>query len=428
MGIASMNPYLKEFWNTKSRNKILYGGRTSSKSWDSAAQAVRLSSNYTLKFMCIRQFQSSIKESVYALILSQIERFGLLDEYEVTQTSITHKITGSTFLFFGIARNITEIKSTEGVDILWIEEAHNLTKEQWDIINPTIRRENSEIWIVFNPNNRTDFVFQRFVESPPADTLVKKINFNNNPFLSTTMQKIIADAKEEDYDEYMHIYEGIPREGDERALFTFADIEQAMNENFNDVDNTGVFSYAVDVARYGNDKSVLSKRKGFRIYFMEQYSKYSTMELANAISNEIHKEPTKPNAIFIDTIGVGAGVMDRVKELGHKAIDANVSMKADDIDVYYNKRAEMYFLLKDFIIKGGKIPKDDDLKEELLAIRYFYNNSNGKIQIQPKDQIKESIGRSPDKSDSIGMHFFSKVRISTQQIRPLSQGGAFWGS
>ena len=161
---VTMNPYLKDFWKTKSRNKILYGGRTSSKSWDTAAHAVRLSSNLTLKFLCIRQFQSSIKESVYSLILSQIERFGLLSEYKITDTSITHNITGSTFLFFGIARNISEIKSTEGVDILWIEEAHNLNKEQWEIINPTIRKENSEIWIVFNPNNRTDFVFQRFIE------------------------------------------------------------------------------------------------------------------------------------------------------------------------------------------------------------------------------------------------------------------------
>lgn len=421
-----MNPKLRKFWATRSRNKVLYGGRASSKSWDAAAQAVRLSSNYSLKFLCIRQFQNNIKESVYTLIKDQIYRYKLQDSYDITQTSITHKTTGSTFLFFGIARNIDEIKSTEGVDICWIEEAHNLTKEQWEIINPTIRKENSEFWIIFNPRNRTDFVFNRFVEAPPENTIVRKINYQENPFLSEVMHKIINEAKEEDFEEYRHIYEGEPREGDERSLFTYSEVEQAMTESTEGVDLTGVFTYAADVARYGNDKGVLTKRKGFRIYWLNEYAKYSTMEYANAISNEIHNESTPPDAIFIDTVGVGAGVMDRTKELGHMAIDANASMKADEIDVYYNKRAEMYFNLRKFILKGGKIPNDKDLKEELLAIRYIFNNSNGKIQIQPKDEIKKILGRSPDKGDSVALHFFSHVKPKATINHSMFHGGGGW--
>ncbi|WP_217468825.1 phage terminase large subunit, partial [Staphylococcus aureus] len=80
-----------------------------------------------------------------------------------TKNSIKHKSTGSEFLFYGIARNLSEIKSTEGIDILWLEEAHYLTQEQWEVIEPTIRKENSEIWIIFNPNEVTDFVYQNFV-------------------------------------------------------------------------------------------------------------------------------------------------------------------------------------------------------------------------------------------------------------------------
>ena len=173
----SMNPALKDFWTTPSRNKVLYGGRASSKSWDAAAQSVRLSSNYSVKFLCVRQYQNNIKESVYTLVKDQIWRYGLQDEYDFTQNSIKHKITGSESMFFGIARNIEEIKSTEAVDILWIEEAHNLTSDQWDILNPTIRKENSEIWIIFNPNHLSDFVFQRFVVKPPENTVVQKINY-----------------------------------------------------------------------------------------------------------------------------------------------------------------------------------------------------------------------------------------------------------
>lgn len=423
----TMNPALRDFWRTRSRNKVLYGGRSSTKSWDAAAQAVRLSSHYSLKFLCIRQFQNNIKDSVYTLIKDQIYRFGVEAEYHITEKSITHKVTGSSFLFYGIARNIDEIKSTEAVDICWIEEAHNLTKAQWDIINPTIRKEHSEFWIIFNPKNVTDFVFQRFVVKPPKETVVRKINYDENPFLTEVMKKVIQEAKEEDYEEYEHIYEGKPREGDEKALFAFSDIERAMNGDTDGTNSTGVFSYAADVARYGTDKGCLSKRKGYRIYWMKSYAKYNTMEYANAIANEIDQESREPDAVFIDTIGVGAGVMDRTKERGYRAIEANVSMKADEIDVYYNKRAEMYFGLHEFIQKGGKIPNDPELKEELLAVRYFFNNSNGKIQIQPKDEIKELIGRSPDKGDSVALHFFSKVRPkSTVHDAGLPASGGGW--
>lgn len=421
-----MNPVLREVWETRARYKVIYGGRASSKSYDASLNAVRLSRKFTLNFLCVRQFQNSISQSVYTLIKDQIYRQNFQDEYNITQSMITHKATGSTFKFFGIARNIDEIKSTENINICWLEEAHALTKEQWDVINPTIRAEHSELWLIFNPNNRTDFIWQRFIEHPHKDSVVKKINYNDNPHLSDTMKAVISEAREEDYDEYEHIYEGKVREGDERALFTYPDIESAMDGDTEGVDLTGVFTYAADVARYGNDKGVLSKRKGYRIYWMNEYAKYSTMEYANLISNEIYKEDRVPDAVFIDTIGVGAGVMDRTEELGHNAIDANASMKADEIDTYFNKRAEMYFNLRAFVLKGGKIPNDKELKEELLAIRYIYNNSNGKIQIQPKDDIKQILGRSPDKGDSIALHFFSKVRprdnMNSQFSAPSGEG------
>ncbi len=420
--IPSMNPALKDFWVTRSRNKVLYGGRASSKSWDAAAQAVKLSSNYTVKFLCARQYQNNIKESVYTLIVDQIRRFGLIEEYDITQNSIKHKITGSSFLFFGIARNIEEIKSTEAVDVCWIEEAHNLTKEQWEIINPTIRRENSEMWIIFNPHHLSDFVFQRFVVKPPENTIVRKINYQDNPFLSDTMLNIIDDAKEEDYEDYLHIYEGKPHEGDDKALFGFSEIEDAMNGDLDGVDKSGIFSYGIDVARYGNDKGCLTKRRGYQIYGLTMYPKYSTMELANAITSEyVAEKDKKPNALFIDTIGVGAGVFDRIEEKGYNCIDSNVSMKADQNEIYTNKRAEMYFLLRDFVRRGGKLPNDDELKEELLAIRYIYSKTNGKIQIQPKDELKEIIGRSPDKSDSCALHFFSEIRIEKSDFVNMSK-------
>ena len=146
------------------------------------------------------------------------------------------------------------------------------------------------------------------------------------------------------------------------------------------------------------------------------------MELANAVSDMYHREEDKkPIAIFVDTIGVGAGVYDRLDEKGIRCIESNVAMKADEIDLYQNKRAEMYFRLRDFVRRGGKLVHDEELKEELLAIRYIYSKSNGKILIQPKDEIKELLGRSPDKSDSVALHFFSEVSIESNNIMEMQK-------
>ena len=102
-------------------------------------------------------------------------------------TEIRHT-DGTDFTFYGIERNTDEIKSFEGADILWIEEAHNLTKEQWQILEPTIRKGGSEIWISFNPKLMTDFIYQRFIVDPPPRTRARLINYTDNPFLSDTMR------------------------------------------------------------------------------------------------------------------------------------------------------------------------------------------------------------------------------------------------
>lgn len=400
---------LKDFWTTPSRLKILYGGRASGKSFSAATHVMMASREVKLNILCLRQLQNSIKQSVYTLIKDLIYTEGLQKEFTFTIAEIRHNRTGSVFKFMGISRNVDEIKSTENIDICYIEEAHALSKDQWDVINPTIRKEHSEIIILFNPQHRNDFVFQTFVEKPRENSLVRKINYDENTFISDTILKVIEEEKRNDYEEYLHIYEGVPREGDDRALFAYTDIERAMDGDFVGVDDTGVETMAVDVARYGRDSSVITKRKGQKIYGLQEYKGYSTEELAAKVDNEYRTRPF--DGVAIDTIGVGAGVYDKCKAYGLRGlIEANVSMKATDEKVYQNKRSEMYFSLKQFVVRGGKLPNDAELKEELLALTYFYNKTSGKIQLIAKDDLKEELGRSPDKSDSVALHFFREVR------------------
>src|SRR3990172_43246 len=110
-----LNPALRDFWRAKSRYKALYGGRASSKSHDAAGFAVFLAANYKVRILCARQFQNRISESVYNLIKDKIENSEFNGEFDLTKNSIVHKGTGSEFIFYGIARNLSEIKSTEGI-------------------------------------------------------------------------------------------------------------------------------------------------------------------------------------------------------------------------------------------------------------------------------------------------------------------------
>jgi len=419
---------LKSFWTTPSRLKVLYGGRGSGKSYSAATHVMMASREVTLNILCLRQLQNSIKQSIYTLIKDLIYQAGLQKEFQFTLSEIRHHRTGSVFKFMGISRNVDEIKSTENIDICYIEEAHALTKDQWDIINPTIRKEHSEVIILFNPQHRNDFVFQNFVEKPRDNSLVRKINYDENIFLSDTMLAVIEEEKKNDYEEYLHLYQGIPREGDDRALFAYSEIESSMNGDFVGVDDTGVETMAVDVARYGKDNSVITKRKGFKIYDLKTYKGYSTEELATKVDNEFRTRPF--DGVAVDTIGVGAGVYDKLKTMGVRGlIEANAAMRAEEEKVYQNKRAEMYFSLKEFVVRGGKLPNDAELKEELLALTYFYNKMSGKIQLVAKDDIKVEIGRSPDKADSVALHFFRKVRPQSMRGQGMAiqaQTGSIW--
>ena len=165
------------------------------------------------RVLCVRRFQNRIKESVYTLIKNQIDYFGF-GGYRVLSNAITHR-NGTEMVFYGIERNLDEIKSFEGADILWIEEAHNLTAEQWNILEPTIRKQGSQIWLSFNPRYVNDFVWQKFVVGEPANSIVRKINYDENPFLSETIKDVIADLKKRDYDAYKHIYLGEPLNDEE---------------------------------------------------------------------------------------------------------------------------------------------------------------------------------------------------------------------
>lgn len=191
------------------RYKVFYGGRGGAKSWAFARALLLMAASRALRVLCAREFQVSIADSVHRLLADQIAALGLQDKFIVQQNSIT-STCGSLFIFKGIRKNIREIKSLEGVDICWVEEAESVSAESWRLLIPTIRKEGSEIWISFNPGTPDDATYQQFVVSPPDNAHVVKVGWQDNPWLPQTLRAEMNYCRRTDPDAYAHIWGGEP--------------------------------------------------------------------------------------------------------------------------------------------------------------------------------------------------------------------------
>lgn len=430
-GGPTLNPVLADFWlaptNARGesvRNRVLYGGRASSKSWDAAGFAIFLATQCKIKVLCARQFQNKIEESVYSLLVTQIERFGLQRQFRILDNKIIHKRTGSEFIFYGLWRHISEIKSLEGIDICWLEEAHALTEEQWKILEPTVRKDGSQFWIVFNPILSTDFAWRRFVLNPPPGTLVRQINYTENPFLSDTMLRVIDAAREEDQEEFEHIYLGVPRDDDDSVVIKRSWVMAAINAHVAlGITATGSNRVGFDVADSGADKNALVAATGSLATWTDMW-KAGEDELLKSATRARDAAVQREAELIYDSIGVGAGVGAKVSELNkpgemvkHTGFNAGGAViQPDKIyarshprkknkDMFSNAKAQAWWNVADRFrntynaVKSGEIVDEAELIfisaemdhlplliDELCTPKRDFDNA-GKVKVESKKDL-----------------------------------------
>jgi len=212
----------------KSRYKVAYGGRGGAKSWGIARALLILGAKSPLRILCAREFMTSMRDSVHKLLCDQIEALSLFGFYEITQASIKGK-NGTEFSFVGLKNNIANVKSYEGVDICWVEEAQTVSRLSWNVLIPTIRKEGSEIWVSFNPELETDETYQRFVANPPADCITMNVNWSDNPWFPETLKLEKDSLKIRDEEAYNQVWEGLCRQTVDGAIFA-KEMQQAEKE------------------------------------------------------------------------------------------------------------------------------------------------------------------------------------------------------
>lgn len=201
------------------RFKALYGGRDSAKSWSIARALLLEGAEKPLQIGCFREVQKSIKDSVHQLLSNQIEALGLGSFYDVLATEI-RGANGTAFGFAGLsAQTRDSIKSWEGLDRAWVEEAQTVSKRSWDILEPTIRKPGSEIWVSFNPDMDTDETYKRFVSNPSPEVQSAFVNWNDNPWRSSVLDAARERMQRESPDDYAHIYGGQCRPAVEGAIY-----------------------------------------------------------------------------------------------------------------------------------------------------------------------------------------------------------------
>jgi len=202
----------------KARYRTIYGGRGGGKSHSVAKALLVKGAMATLRILCAREFQTSIRDSVHKLLCDQIELLGLSTFYEITQNSIRGK-NGTEFAFVGLKNNIANVKSFEGIDICWVEEAQTVSRMSWNILIPTIRKEDSEIWITFNPELETDETYQRFIVNAPENSVVAKVNWSDNPWFPETLRLEKDALRARDPEAYNTVWEGLCRQTVDGAIF-----------------------------------------------------------------------------------------------------------------------------------------------------------------------------------------------------------------
>ena len=204
------------------------------------------------------------------------------------------------------------------------------------------------------------------------------------------------------------------------TLISLHAVEQASKRTVEQPEGTPVV-WGLDVARYGDDASVLCIRKDRHLLELQSRKKLSLMELSGRVLDLLNTTDEPPDEILVDSIGLGAGVLDRLRELDIPARGVNVSESPAMADRYANLRAELWDLTKQWFTEEVQIPNDDSLIADLTAPRYSFNSS-GKMIVESKAETKKRLGRSTDFADSLVLTFASSAAGASGQYRRKNRG------
>lgn len=352
-------------------------------------------------------------DSVHKLLADIIESFGVKG-FEVTRDAIRH-INGSMFIFRGLHNNLESIKSIEGVDVCWVEEAQTISKESLTTLMPTIRRPNSTLIFTWNPLTSHDPVWSYFItgdsEERRRQTCHWHTTYNDVRRLLSqdVLDMIRADQQSADF---AHIWLGLPYSDTNNQLISDTMINEAVQRK----PLTGLVTFGVDVARYGNDRTALCIKQGNRISILESWTHSSIVDTAERI--KLRADQYKPVAIRVDDTGVGGGLTDLLKTNGLPVDAINYAGKAKD-QQYPNIASELWFDFATMLPSLSINPNLEDFAKlsNELTTRQWKITSRNQRQIESKQDYKdrENLG-SPDLADAVLLACYEPPKLPSWDV------------
>lgn len=402
-----------------SRFKLYYGGRGGGKSWAYAQALVLRAVQSKVLILCLRFTDTSTESSTYTLLWETIVRLGLEPRFKKYRGQFVC-LNGSKFMFkglYGATMRSEGLKSFEGVDYCWVEEAQEISVEAFRLLLPTVRKADSELWFSMNRRKVDDVVYASLVNR--ADAIVRKVNYYDNPFCPDVIFEEAELMKRDNYEEYLHVYEGEPFTFVQTGVIDPSLVRVAMNRDFVDGETDGVLHVGVDVARFGDDRTCLVGRIGKNVVVTKQFTKLNIVEVAG-ICKDVIKE--REACFYIDDVGVGGGLTDILSSEGYSVIAIHNGGSPRNKRIYINKITEIWFEFAS-ILTSIKLPFDDSLFDELISREYTYKVEDGKTKkmVVAKDKHKASLGRSPDYAEAL-LYAFSDYVINEYKCSPLIEG------
>jgi len=319
---------------------------------------------------------------------------------------------GSIIQIMGTDKTIENLRGTNPLGIVYSEFSLQ-RQDAWDVMRPILTENKG--WVIMNmtPKGKAHHSYKMW-------TLARS---NKDWFTELLTIEDTGVMTMEDYD--AEIASGMAPELARQEFFSdwlatnlaqfipYDVASMAARREYDDNDlRYSPTIMGVDVARYGDDSSVIYVRKGLKTLDYQTYRHMDTMHIASMVMEM--SAQYREDAIFVDVVGVGAGVVDRLKQLGKHPIEANGACRSVNNKRFYNKRAEMWQNMKEWLMNGGSIPNDKDLIEQLIGIEYGFTSRDQQF-MERKEDMKGRGMVSPDIADALAMTFYAPVQGRTPE-------------
>lgn len=411
--IYEARPKQTEFHSAPEMYKLYGGAMGGGKTWALCAEAIALSYDYPRNrgYIC-RHTLKDFKKTTLLVLDKMLLDAGLVEKHHQTDNYYLLK-NGSTIYYGGLGDDLRAIEKLKSMELGWfaIDEASETTENFFFMLSSRLRLKlpNIQYFGLLGSNPDPGWLKQRFIDQKKKDHIFIPALPKDNPDLPPDYIKRLEDIFPPEWqkrflDGDWTAFEGI------NNVFPFKSIQEAMKR---DLEPGKPVELGNDIARYGDDETVAILRQGPKATIIRRDRKIDLMQTAGKIALDIKEH--KPDKTKIDADGMGAGVVDRLKEQNYKITEIHSGAKPRDPEKFKNLKAEIYWGFRERLLDGNAdLPDDLDLQAQLTSCLYRINSS-GQIEIVSKEEMKKKGLKSPDLAEGV-IYAFAEIRPASEPM------------